>query len=342
MVADVINRIRRRGPVRIDPYRAFGGPGIIRFAGRVLANPEITQAEPGERSARAVLRMAERFATREIEGERVEIEFADQTTEAISDSEGYFEATLEFDSSPSDSGAWVEAQASLPDHDDGVPWVLPSLVLDDTTRKIVISDVDDTLLSNGAGNVARTVLATITGSHLTRLPITGAPQVYRRIAELGADSHGPSPVFYVSSSPWNLFDFLTAFMDHHDFPVGPLMLRDIGLNRSTFGSSHGAHKVRGISTILESAPNAAVVLIGDTSQQDATAFSTVIGEHPERSIAAYLRDVGVPEKADLVREMLDGTPFEQPITIVEELLEIVEDLESGPWNETPTAPPRDQ
>ncbi len=334
MVADVINRITRRGPARIDPYRAFGPPAALRFAGRVLANPEASTTQLGEHSARTVLRMAERFATREIADEPVLVELGNERCTTTTNSDGYFEVTMAIDDLALRSGSWIHAQGSLPDRDDTVTWTLPSLVLDESTDRLVISDIDDTILSNGAGNVARTVLQTISGSHLTRLPISGAPELYQAITTLGATANKPCPVFYVSSSPWNLYDFLTAFMDHHGFPVGPLLLRDLGLNRSAFGATHGAHKVNGIATILIAAPNADVVLIGDTSQQDAAAFSATIIDHIDRVTAAYLRDVGDQAKADEVHQFILDEALDDTMMVVSDLADIAADLRKRRWGAT--------
>ena len=34
----------------------------------------------------------------------------------------------------------------------------------------------------------------------------------------------------MSKSPWNLYDLLVEFLDRHELPRGPLLLRDMGLN----------------------------------------------------------------------------------------------------------------
>ena len=67
----------------------------------------------------------------------------------------------------------------------------------------------------------RMVVQTFTGSALTRTAFPGAPELYRDLAA------GVNPVFYVSSSPWNLHAFLLAFLRHRDFPLGPVLLRDL-------------------------------------------------------------------------------------------------------------------
>ena len=62
---------------------------------------------------------------------------------------------------------------------------------------------------------------TVTGSALTRTPFPGAADLYRDLAG------EVNPVFYVSSSPWNLHAFMVAFLKHRGFPMGPVLLRDL-------------------------------------------------------------------------------------------------------------------
>ena len=85
----------------------------------------------------------------------------------------------------------------------------------------ILSDIDDTILETGVQRVGRMIRQTITGSAVTRTAFPGAAELYR---DLAAEAN---PVFYVSSSPWNLHSFLLAFLRHRAFPAGPLLLRDL-------------------------------------------------------------------------------------------------------------------
>ncbi|MBT8427948.1 MAG: App1 family protein, partial [Erythrobacter sp.] len=97
----------------------------------------------------------------------------------------------------------------------------------------------------------------------------------------------------VSSSPWNLFSYLVTYMRGRGLPLGPIQLRDWGLNRETFGSSsHGAHKRAAIEGILATYPDIKFALLGDDSQGDLTAFSAIAVDNPHCVRAVFIRKVG--------------------------------------------------
>jgi phosphatidate phosphatase APP1 len=57
------------------------------------------------------------------------------------------------------------------------------------------------------------------------MPFDHVDLLYRAL-QLGPDGEGLNPIFYVSSSPWNLYDLLEEFFRVHGIPEGPLFLRD--------------------------------------------------------------------------------------------------------------------
>jgi phosphatidate phosphatase APP1 len=68
---------------------------------------------------------------------------------------------------------------------------------------VVVSDIDDTIIDSG---IAHGLLATVRTALLqdasTRVPLEGAPELYRAMAR---DADGPErPFVYLSTSPWNL------------------------------------------------------------------------------------------------------------------------------------------
>ena len=75
-------------------------------------------------------------------------------------------------------------------------------------------------------------------------------------------------------------------------PLGPVKLRDWGLNRQTLGSSsHGAHKQQAIDDILAMYPGLRFALIGDDTQGDLPAFARAVQHNPGRIAAVFLRTV---------------------------------------------------
>jgi phosphatidate phosphatase APP1 len=101
-----------------------------------------------------------------------------------------------------------------------------------------------------------------------------------------------NPVFYVSSSPWNIYDVISEFMDLQKIPHGPLLLRDWDIGLSALSSDrHFEHKGVAIRNVMKLYPGMQFILIGDTSQHDPEIYSRIVSEFPERVRAIYIRDV---------------------------------------------------
>lgn len=178
------------------------------------------------------------------------------------------------------------------------------------SKLAVISDIDDTIIETGVTGGFRSVLRNwrrlfaelpheriaVPGADLFydqlgggMLPAEPAPVAYRLPATR-------RPFFYISSSPWNLFSYLVAFKRVKGLPLGPLKLRDWGLNRRTLGQqSHGEHKDAAIDGILAMYPALRFALIGDDTQGDLPAFARAVQLYPGRIAAVFLRTVSEHE-----------------------------------------------
>jgi phosphatidate phosphatase APP1 len=109
----------------------------------------------------------------------------------------------------------------------------------------------------------------------------------------GPDEQAENPIFYVSSSPWNIYDVLEDFLDVHGVPEGPLFLKD--WSPSVLGK-HRGHKLGIIRKLLSTYPNLPFVLIGDSGEEDPEIYSQVVRDHPGRVRAVYIRDVTSAER----------------------------------------------
>ena len=123
-----------------------------------------------------------------------------------------------------------------------------------------------------------------------------------------------NPVFYVSSSPWNLHDFLDTIFARAGLPMGPMFLRDLGISETQFISgTHGDHKGAAIDAILNANPGLSFVLIGDTGQHDAEVYRDAARRRPGRIRAVALRQPGKrPDRASraaMAEIEADGIPL---------------------------------
>ncbi len=298
--------------LRIDTYFGHGNGGRAVVRGRVLNNAEPASAVEGEGTRAALRRNLARFMTDELPDVPLRVRLGSVEHQVRTDAEGYFEARLDVDSVFS-AGSWVPGEVELAATYRGIaePCTTPLRVRVPSPDAAfgVISDVDDTIVHTGAQRVLEMVRRTMTGSAFTRTPFLGAAELYRALARHGAMVE--NPVFYVSSSPWNLYDFLVAFLDHRGFPLGPLLLRDLlGSGRDR---SHASHKQERIAEVLEMHPGLRFVLMGDTGQHDATIYAEVVRQHPGRVLAVYLREVRLNPGDRRIEAVTDnwagGVPF---------------------------------
>jgi phosphatidate phosphatase APP1 len=132
-------------------------------------------------------------------------------------------------------------------------------------------------------------LLAATNAH-TRKPFKGVAAFYRALRD-GASGNEGNPLFYVSSSPWPLYGLLVEFMRKQGIPLGPLLLKQLGVRKLFSSSRHHVHKLAYIERILETYPHLPFVLIGDSGQHDPEIYKEVVLRHPQRIRAIYIRNV---------------------------------------------------
>ena len=174
------------------------------------------------------------------------------------------------------------------------------LVPASTARFGVISDIDDTVVWSDVGRKLRMLAMLMRGNARTRKPFKGVAAFYQALHR-GAGGDEGNPVFYVSSSPWNLYTPLLDFLSVNGLPRGPLMLKDFGEHLLFEPGDHRAHKRRCIEPVFATYPDLSFVLIGDSGEQDPEIYARA-GPRPSRSRARDLhsqRDRGSgPHRGD--------------------------------------------
>jgi phosphatidate phosphatase APP1 len=280
-----LRRAGRRRPdhFRIEPYVGHGGTEGVVVRGRVLDDPPPSEAVDGEGVGASLRRTLRGFVTNELPGVPLRVSVAGTSLEAVTGADGYFVVRLHPDpdelTRPWTTGT-VELAGDYRGLVGGHTAPLEVLVPPRDARFGILSDIDDTILETGVQRVGQMIRQTLTGSALTRTPFPGAPELYRDLAA------GVNPVFYVSSSPWNLHTFLRAFLRHRGFPMGPVLLRDL------LGTAAGREPKTGrIREILDLHPDLRFVLVGDSGEKDPEIYADIVRAYPGRIIAVYIREV---------------------------------------------------
>ena len=283
-------------PIAVQPYIGYGTQERFFVRGRVLEEKGLEHADVDDSAWENFTSAWKRFQSREVPDARLKVRFGDYEQEVMSDVEGFF-------------NLWLETPTPLPPDDDGIYQVqleLLSPLRGDQERATaeapvvvprpdaqfgIISDMDDTVLQTGATNVVGMAKKVLFGNAKTRLPFEGVSAFYEAL------HHEQNPLFYVSSSPWNLYDVLVEFLEINEIPTGPIMLRDWGITPDELlPISHGDHKREAIDQILETYPALPFILVGDSGQEDPEIYESIVRDYPGRILAVYIRSVHEEEE----------------------------------------------
>lgn len=304
--AGLTKKLRLNDPVQIVSYRTYGTPRRIYIKGRVLEDKGIAAAGDKETVLNNLLNMYKRFESDEVRGAVLSAQLSDEAHEVTTDGEGYFVLDLNPTTPIINEQLWHPIPLRLLQapilFEEGLQVHAEVMIPPPDAEYGVISDIDDTIIKTSATSLLAMSRTTFLNNARTRLPFAGVAEFYKAL-QLGRNGKRNNPFFYVSSSPWNLYDLLKDFLDLNEIPAGPLLLRDFGTNKKAGGGGHMGHKLKEITQILEAYPHLNFVLVGDSGQEDPSIYREVVKQFPGRVLAIYIRDVMLPERRKIAEEV---------------------------------------
>jgi phosphatidate phosphatase APP1 len=298
--ANTLERIVDRDPFHVVGYRGYGTSGRVLILGRVLQNEGLVAPDPTHSSMRNLFSMLKRLESDPLPHARVWARWHGQSQELVADEEGFIRDWLKIDTR--DRSGWESVQLELANGPPGVtpaPFLVPAA----SASYGVISDMDDTVIQSHVTDFIRAAGMVLLENARTRLPFPGVAAFYTALVQ-GRSGTAGNPVFYVSSSPWNLYDVIAEFLDAQQIPAGPMLLRDWDLGPSLLRNA--SYKSGVIREILATYPRMPFVLIGDSGQEDPEIYAEVVSTHPGRILAVYIRNVRQhPENSTAIRDLTE-------------------------------------
>ncbi len=277
-------------PPRIVPYRGWACGERATILARVLEDRGAPEWREGAALRHTFEAAYKRYATIEIPEIEVEARWRSEAWRARTDDEGHL-ALLVTPPRGVDAG-WHPVELSLPGDDAHARAEVH--VTSSEAEVAIVSDIDDTVIDTNVRHpLARAATFFLTDSRV-RLPFDGVAALYRGL------HRGRNPIFYVSSSPWNLYEHLTVLFERHDIPKGPMLLRDWGISREGIAPLGGhAHKQKKVNQLINDHPGLPFVLVGDSGQEDARHYVAIAEHHRGRVPVIYIRDVGLRHRGEL-------------------------------------------
>ena len=296
-------------PYEILAYRGYGNAVQAHVYGRVVQRSGVTASSDKDTVLTNLLNTYRRVDADPLPRAGVNVTFGSASTSMSADNEGYFGGWVT--SEPAElTSEWhtygVGLERKVADKTESIEGSGEILVPPKSATFAVISDIDDTVIQSRVSNFIQAARTVMLGNARTRLPFHGVAAFYRALRE-GVSGGENNPVFYVSSSPWNLYDVIAEFMELQSIPKGPILLRDWDVSLGALASSrHFEHKGVAIRNVIQLYPQFRFVLIGDTSQHDPEIYRKIVAEFPDRVSAIYIRDVtGNAQRTAAVQKLAD-------------------------------------
>jgi phosphatidate phosphatase APP1 len=283
--------------IRVELFLAFGNESEIFIKGRIIEAYKQSRPSEKQNALQNILASIRRYAGSSIPDARVKLRYQGNEIVLISNEEGLFEKRWVIPSQTKSDFASLELM-----EDEGLKAEEKSISFEiirifENYPTGIISDIDDTVIISHATSIGKKLWLSISKNAYTRRPFPGVSEFYSHLSK-----QGDHPVFYVSSSDWNLFDLIQDFLNYRNIPKGPLLLKDIHVNLKNIWKSGGGnhdHKLEKISLLMSLFPGMKFILIGDSGQHDPELYTEIIEMYPGRVKAVYIRRI---KNMDLERE----------------------------------------
>ncbi|MGB7342317.1 MAG: phosphatase domain-containing protein [Phototrophicaceae bacterium] len=279
-------RLYRNTDVTIMPFVGYGNPQHIRIRGRVLENHTVRDPRDTDNAVQNLWNIIRRFNSDELPYVSLEVTFQNQTKTTQTDEEGFFDVAFDIDV-PLEA-IYYQAQFYYSDDRREAHAIGDVIIAPHNAQFAVVSDMDDTVIRSNVPNRIKLVANTLFNNAKTRLPFAGVAEFYRSLQHGTGESF--NPIYYVSNSPYNLYDLLQDFFTIRNIPKGPIFLRDFGLTERYIGAADN-HKTLQIKELLELHPDLPFILIGDSGEHDPDIYAEIVRQYPDRIAAIYIRDV---------------------------------------------------
>ena len=238
-------------------------------------------------------------------GATVRLADTDQVTQT--DVDGFFR----FEYSPGHAGTpgWNPVRVQLlADNSPSAPVLATGegrVLIPYPTQYGFISDIDDTFLISHSATLLKRLRVLLTQNAHSRNPFEGVVNHYQFLAKVCAIDGHQNPFFYVSSSEWNLYDYIQTFAERNGLPDGVFLLSQLKRLSQLLKTGQGKHhtKLDRIARILTAFPDHQFVLLGDDTQADPTIYQEVVTHYPGQIRAVYLRQVHAPHR-DQTRQLV--------------------------------------
>lgn len=195
------------------------------------------------------------------------------------DGYGHFETTIEVPYKPS----VIQASSKLVD----TVFAFQDINVYSNSGIGIISDIDDTVKLTGVIGEKMVLLRNLLINEVSLWSIPAVIKWYQNIYKRENVSF-----FYVSNSPWQLYNTINEYFQHTGLPPGSVHLKRYSGNIiASLLEPSSSRKRRALHKILQDFPDKKFVCIGDSGEHDLEAYVDLARSFPNRILSINIRYV---------------------------------------------------
>ncbi|MCP9200072.1 App1 family protein [Gramella sp. GC03-9] len=232
-----------------------------------------------------------KFRIKPLQNYEVRLKFREMEVTTKTMDDGYFRFSVPFEEEL--EPGWHEYEVSCRMFDFGI--IEKGELLKPYESKLaIISDIDDTFLISHSNSFFKKLYVMLSKNINKRKVFDDVVRHYQKLSLAGQDdnSKASNSFFFVSSSEWNLYDFISEFAHLHELPKAVIKLKKIKTGLRDFvksGRGDHDHKFIKIKDIISFYPHLKYVLLGDDSQHDPYLYERICKTFPVNIRAVYIR-----------------------------------------------------
>ncbi len=295
----LLTQLRLTDQPTVKVYRGFGNAERVVVHGTVFRRGAFPRRKYRDGLLINLFSLIRLFVVRPYAQARVRVCCGPESVETLTDTAGYFWATLPLNK-PLVPG-WHPVRAELVSQT-----ITPETILAEGSGQVLvphpttlacISDIDDTFLISHSAKLAKRLRVLFTRNAHSRQPFEGVVAHYQLLAKTGngsdATDSARNAFFYVSSSEWNLYDYILDFSEKNHLPIGVYLLSPLKQFGELLKTGQGKHQTKfdRIVWILQTYPNQQFILLGDDTQEDPGIYASVVEQFAPQIRVVYIRQV---------------------------------------------------
>jgi phosphatidate phosphatase APP1 len=276
----------------IKVYHGFGHAEHLTIYGHVLKFGPVPRKRYSQNIITNMLALLRLFMVKPYPNATVQMKWKGEVYTAKSDTDGFFR--FEWQDKELSTHGWHQVLVTMSSGSGEIEaQANGSVYIPYSTQYGFISDIDDTFLVSHSSNLRKRLFVLFTENARSRKPFDGSVKHYQLLAKSSTTAEEPNPFFYVSSSEWNLYDYILEFTKVNKLPEGVFLLNVLKQFKEIFKTGQNNHQTKftRIVRILRAFPHQRFVLLGDSSQHDPYIYESVVEHFPKQIHAVYIRDV---------------------------------------------------